>query len=85
MWGQIDGTPKISIARKVLGDVLYKVPKNVSLGLIAYSHREKGSCNDIELLIAPAPSAARKSKAPPRQINPKGKTPLSEAAPAPRH
>jgi Ca-activated chloride channel family protein len=35
MWGQINGEPKISIARKVLGDVLNKVPKDVSLGLMA--------------------------------------------------
>ena len=79
MWGQIDGTPKISIARKVLGDVPYKVPKNVSLGLMAYGHREKGSCTDIELLIAPAPSAAAEIEGTANALTPKGKTPLSES------
>jgi Ca-activated chloride channel family protein len=79
MWGQINGEPKISIARKVLGDVLNKVPKDVSLGLMAYGHREKGSCSDIELLIAPAPSAAAEIEGTAKALSPKGKTPLSEA------
>lgn len=79
MWGQIDGTPKISIARDVLGNVLGKVPSATYLGLMAYGHREKGNCADIELLIAPAPGSAAEITGMAKDISPKGKTPLSDA------
>lgn len=79
MWGQIDGTPRIAIARDVLAEVLGQTSRDIYLGLLAYGHREKGSCEDIELLIAPAPGAAAEIVGMARDINPKGKTPLSEA------
>ncbi|MCB1486663.1 MAG: VWA domain-containing protein, partial [Bauldia sp.] len=79
MWGQIDGTPKISIARKVLGEVLASTPEDLSLGLLVYGHREKGNCSDIELVIPPAPGSAAKIIGTAEKISPKGKTPLSEA------
>ena len=79
MWGQIDGTPKIAIARKVLGDVLQSTPRDLALGLMAYGHREKGSCADIELLIGPAPASAAEIAGVADGLSPKGKTPLSEA------
>lgn len=79
MWGQIDGTPKISIAREVLGNVLGKVPSATYLGLMAYGHREKGNCADIELLIAPAPGSAAEITGMAKDLSPKGKTPLSDA------
>jgi len=79
MCGQIDGTPKIAIARDVLGDVLGKVPSSTYLGLMAYGHREKGNCSDIELLIAPAPGSAAEITGMAKDLNPKGKTPISAA------
>jgi Ca-activated chloride channel family protein len=79
MWGQIDGTPKIAIARDVLGSVLGSVPSSTSLGFMAYGHREKGNCADIELLMAPAPGAAAEIVGMAKEINPRGKTPLSDA------
>lgn len=79
MWGQIDGTPKIGIARKVLGEVLAAVPADLSLGLMAYGHREKGNCADIELILPPAPGTGAAIVAAAEAINPKGKTPLAEA------
>src|SRR5690606_31240740 len=53
MWGQIDGKPKLEIARQALRDMLATVPDTMELGLMAYGHREKGNCNDIETLVAP--------------------------------
>ena len=79
MWGQIEGTPKISIAREVLGSVLTDLPSDLSLGLMAYGHREKGNCSDIELIIAPAPGSAAEIVGTAEGISPKGKTPLSAA------
>ena len=41
MWGQIDGTHKITIARDVIGGLLQDWDSNVHLGVTAYGHREK--------------------------------------------
>src|SRR5262245_29568314 len=58
MWGQIDGKPKLEIARETLRSVLQSVPADMELGLMAYGHREKGSCEDIELIVPPAAGTA---------------------------
>ena len=79
MWGQIDGTPKIVIAREVLDRTIGSANPDVWLGLMAYGHREKGSCADIEILYMPAPSSGPEIAGTARDLNPKGKTPLSEA------
>jgi len=79
MWGQIDGQAKITIARDTLRDVLQTVPPDLELGLMAYGHRDKGSCTDIELVIPPAAGTAAEIAAAAGRIQPKGKTPLSDA------
>ena len=57
MWGQIDGKPKLEIARETLRTVLQSVPADLELGFMAYGHREKGNCSDIELIVPPAATA----------------------------
>jgi Ca-activated chloride channel family protein len=79
MWGQIEGRTKIEIAREVMGELLQDWDANIALGLMAYGHRRKGDCNDIEALFPVGqPDAAAMIQAM-DAINPKGKTPLSEA------
>ena len=51
MWGQIDGVSKIEIARDVIGDMVRDWDEDVDLGLVAYGHRRKGDCSDIEAVI----------------------------------
>lgn len=77
MWGQIDKTAKIDIARNTLTDVLQSLPADSELGLMVYGHREKGSCSDIELAVAPAKGTADAIAKFAGAIKPKGKTPLS--------
>ena len=77
MWGQIDGKPKIAIARETLEQVVEQIPPTTELGLIVYGHRQKGDCNDIEVLVEPAPGQAEKIRKAVADLNPKGKTPLS--------
>lgn len=79
MWGQIEGRPKIEIARQVIRDLLQDWDAGVHLGLTAYGHRRKGDCGDIESLIAPGPVNAARVIAAVDALNPKGKTPLSDA------
>ena len=53
MWGQIQGRSKIEIAREAVGTMLKTWPRKQQIGLMAYGHRSKGDCADIEMLKAP--------------------------------
>jgi len=79
MWGQIDGKPKVEIARETLKNVLQTIPSDMELGLMAYGHREKGSCEDIELVVPPATGTGAAIAAAAAGMKFLGKTPLSAA------
>ena len=79
MWGQIDGKPKLEIARETLKKVLTTIPTDMELGLMAYGHRQKGSCEDIELVVPPAAGTAAAISAAADRMKFLGKTPLSQA------
>jgi Ca-activated chloride channel family protein len=79
MWGQIDGRPKLEIAREALETVLASMPADTELGLIAYGHRTKGDCDDIETLVAPATGTAQGISDAAAKMQFLGKTPLTEA------
>ena len=81
MWGQIQGRSKIEIARDTLSSVLTEVPRDAKVGMIAYGHRQKGVCSDIETVVAPGPAGTTVPAmiAAAGRITPKGKTPLSDA------
>ncbi|GHB95489.1 vWA domain-containing protein [Thermomonas carbonis] len=79
MWGQIDGRPKLEIARDTVAEVVGKLPANQTLGLIAYGHRRKGDCKDIELIVPPAPGTSGKVLSAVNDMRFLGMTPLSEA------
>lgn len=81
MWGQIDGRAKIEIARETLSSVLSEASNEMQIGLIAYGHRQRGVCSDIETLVPVAP-ASRSVPAiidAASRITPRGKTPLTDA------
>jgi Ca-activated chloride channel family protein len=77
MWGQIEGEAKIGIARRVLADVLGTLPGELELGLMAYGHRQKGQCSDIETLVAPAQGTTGAISEAANGLSPLGKTPLT--------
>ncbi len=79
MWGQIDGRPKLEIARETLKSVLPTLPEGLELGLMAYGHREKGSCEDIELVVPPARANSGAISAAADAMKFLGRTPLSAA------
>jgi hypothetical protein len=76
MWGQIDGTPKIEIARDAIGRMLADWPEARSLGLMAYGHRREGDCDDIETLLSPGPVDRDGVTAALEGFTPRGKTPV---------
>lgn len=79
MWGQIDGTAKMEIAKDVVGRVVGAWKRENELGLVAYGHREKGSCEDIEVLREPGALDAGDYMSAVKALTPKGKTPMTAA------
>ena len=79
MWGQIDGKAKITIAKEALNELVDELPGDLHVGLVAYGHRVKGDCGDIEMLIPLGPLDAKLMKNKIKGLNAKGMTPLSES------
>ncbi|MEI8698926.1 vWA domain-containing protein [Mesorhizobium sp. ISC15] len=79
MWAQIDGKLKLEIARESLRTVLQSVPADKEIGFMAYGHREKGSCEDIELIVPPQAGSAGAVSAAADSLKFIGKTPLTSA------
>lgn len=79
MWGQIDGTAKISIAKDVMTDLITNLDPNVNMGLMAYGHRRKNDCKDIEVMALPSPVDRARMIERVQNITPRGKTPISQA------
>lgn len=77
MWGQIKGKAKIEIAREVVRNLVQDLPPNVELGLMAYGHRRKGDCGDIELLIPVGKPDKTAFIGTVEAIMPKGMTPIT--------
>lgn len=79
MWGQIGGKPKLEIARETLRTVLGTVPADLELGLMAYGHRQKGVCSDIELVVEPGAGTGQSIADAADRMRFLGMTPLSQA------
>ncbi|WP_158272016.1 VWA domain-containing protein [Marinicauda salina] len=79
MWGQIEGAAKIEIARNAMDRLLSDWTETRAVGLMAYGHRRRGDCSDIELLVEPAPGNAEAIRSRIAEVTPQGKTPLTDA------
>ena len=77
MWAQVDGKTKIEIAKKTLGNLVNNWDESKQLGLLAYGHRKKGDCKDIQTLVPVGKINKAKMISKVNKINPKGKTPIS--------
>lgn len=77
MWGKAAGVTKIETAKQVLSKVLGEVPDSCNVGLVAFGHRTKADCRDIEVLVPPQVGAAGAAIDLLAKINPKGKTPIA--------
>jgi len=80
MWGQIGGEAKITIARKVLAQIINGLPESMHVGLRVYGHRfglnDKLACTDTQLLVPIGPVAKAQLIDTVNKIQLKGKTPL---------
>ena len=80
MWGQIDGKTKMEIASGVLSNTVDSLPENQQIGLVAYGHRKKGDCKDVEFLVNIDEDNRSEFDQSLAKIKPLGKTPLAYSA-----
>jgi Ca-activated chloride channel homolog len=77
MWGQLGSDTKMALAKKALDGIVDRWPDDGGLGLMAYGHRSKGDCNDIEMLAPLGALDKTNLKTMIGRLQPRGKTPLS--------
>jgi len=79
MWAQLDGKTRIETAKQVLREIVPSLPAEVRVGLTAYGHREKGRCDDIEVLMPAGGTDRDLLLEKVMAISPKGKTPIADS------
>ena len=79
MWGQINGTAKISIAKDVMVDLVNDWDAKIPVGLMIYGHRRKDDCRDIELVSSPGDLDRELLIDKIKSITPRGKTPITSS------
>ncbi len=85
MLDELDGKPKLAIARDVLTSRLNLLPPDINVGLRVYGHRlpwqddEEASCRDIELVVPLSPGAGEQISGLLPDLEAKGMTPMTES------
>jgi Ca-activated chloride channel family protein len=79
MWAPVGGRARIEVAREALGELLKGWDPKVEVGLMAYGHRRKNDCADIEVLAPAGPVDAARLTGIAARVTPQGMTPLSAA------
>jgi Ca-activated chloride channel family protein len=79
MWGQVEGQTKIAAARRAVDSILSKWKPTDRLGLIAYGHRSKGDCKDIEMVVPVSRFDPARIRSAVNGLVPKGKTPIADS------
>ncbi len=78
IWGELglEKRSKFDIAREVLRASLAKTGKDSRIGLMAFGHRRKGDCSDVEMVVPPDADAPDRIALSLDKLNPKGKGPI---------
>ncbi|WP_375558995.1 VWA domain-containing protein [Bernardetia sp. OM2101] len=80
MWGQIKGKAKVTIATEVLSKSINQIPATQKVGLVAYGHRNKEDCQDVEFVVATEIENRESIQETLKKIKPLGRTPLAYSA-----
>ncbi len=80
MWGQMEGKTKKEIAAEVLSTAVNNLSENQKVGLMAYGHRKKGDCDDVEFLVDLNNTGKKNVIEAVNGITPLGRTPLARSA-----
>jgi Ca-activated chloride channel family protein len=76
MWARMEGRTKIEVAREAVDGALREWPAARPLGLVAYGHRSKSDCRDIERVVAVGAGAAASVRRAVGALKPNGMTPI---------
>ncbi len=78
IWGELglEKRSKFDIAREILRASLAKAGKDNRIGLMAFGHRRKGDCSDVEMVVPPDAGAPERIALSMDKLNPKGKGPI---------
>ncbi|WP_439528577.1 vWA domain-containing protein [Pannonibacter sp.] len=76
---RIGGETRLDAARKILTEDVARWKPGASLALVAYGHRRKSDCGDIETLSPPGPVHLNNLTAALAKLRARGKTPLSDS------
>jgi Ca-activated chloride channel family protein len=79
MWGRVGDRTKIAAARSAVDSILSKWKPSDRLGLIAYGHRAKADCRDIEMIVPVGRFDPARIKSAVNALVPKGKTPIADS------
>lgn len=79
MWGQLGGIAKMTTAKTVLPRLIGDLPPSTNVGIMAYGHRLKGSCQDVEVLSHIGPVNPYITHTALSRLSPLGKTPIAYA------
>ncbi|MEK7254446.1 MAG: vWA domain-containing protein [Bacteroidota bacterium] len=79
MWQKLGDEHRIATAKKVMKNLVDKLPATAHAGLIAYGHNRKSDCEDIETLVALSPLDKAAFHAKIDALNPQGKTPIAKS------
>ncbi|MCM2563612.1 VWA domain-containing protein [Lutimaribacter sp. EGI FJ00015] len=80
MWAQLeDGETRIEVARDVIADFAAERDADIPIGVVSYGHTRRGDCGDIETVLPVGQHAGGDLAATIGALNPRGKTPLTDA------
>ena len=82
MWGQMDGQPKMAVAKEILQDVSEWLPEDMDLALRAYgntSASDENDCADSALLVPFGDDNREPIRKAISDLKPKGQTPIAYA------
>src|SRR5262245_2115974 len=73
------GKTKMEAAKQVMTELVADLPPGVRAGLMAYGHRQKNDCRDIELLQRVEPVVKDALTRSIKSLRPLGQTPISDS------
>ncbi|MDF2766136.1 MAG: hypothetical protein K0S81_3130, partial [Rhodospirillales bacterium] len=75
----VEGEPRMTAAKRVLGEALAAMPADARLGMLVYGHRKAKDCKDIELVAPIGAEDAGALADRVQELTPKGETPIAAA------
>ncbi len=75
----LEGRTRLDVVRDAVSQLIGKWDPSIELGIVAYGHRSRGDCSDIELLVPPGYFDSATYRAALERLKPLGMTPLTEA------